>query len=184
MYEGDLYSTTLHISGPKNKRAFKSCATHRMSWAQKKFYQRGFEPTNSQVLAPTKPRVIFYQTFLFSSFRAQSSPYEWISNLVPFGHPNLGGSRHILSIDNTKRHRFRRFVGDKKKSVQKVVETYRMLNVTETLFYATLNHTNPQLIELFKQDFLQKCDLTNDKKSYSCSPHYNTHANSSKSKRE
>jgi hypothetical protein len=95
----------------------------------------------------------------------------------------LGGSRHILSIDNTKHHRFRRFVGDKKKAVQpqKVQpETYRMLNVTETLFYATLNHTNPQLIEVFKQDFLQKCDLTKDKKTYSCSPHYNTHANSSK----
>ena len=113
--------------------------------------------------------------------RVQSSPYEWISNLVPFGHPNLGGGRHILSIDESKRRR--RHVPDKKNgvnSVQKIVETYRILNVTETLFYATLNHTDPQLIELFSQDILQKCDLTADKKTYSCSPHYNTHANASK----
>lgn len=27
----------------------------------------------------------------------QGSPYEWISNMVPFGHPNLGG-RHLLAF--------------------------------------------------------------------------------------
>ena len=115
--------------------------------------------------------------------RVQSSPYEWISNLVPFGHPNLGGGRHILSIDETKRRR--RHIGEKKtvaNSVQKnvVIDTFRILNVTETLFYATLNHTDPQLIELYSQDILQKCDLAANKKTFSCSPHYNTHANASK----
>ncbi len=29
--------------------------------------------------------------------RNQGSPYEWISNMVPFGHPNLNG-RHLLSL--------------------------------------------------------------------------------------
>lgn len=29
--------------------------------------------------------------------RSQNSPYEWISNMVPFGHPNLGG-RHLLNL--------------------------------------------------------------------------------------
>jgi len=29
--------------------------------------------------------------------KTQNSPYEWISNMVPFGHPNLGG-RHLLNL--------------------------------------------------------------------------------------
>ena len=114
------------------------------------------------------------------SIRAQSSPYDWISNLVPFGHPS---SRHILSVTaDVKKRRFRRYIDSKRKSVQNFesVTTFRLLNVTETIYYATLNHTNPRLIQLFKQDFVQKCDLGKEKKSFSCYPHYNTIANSSK----
>ncbi len=29
--------------------------------------------------------------------KSQGSPFEWISNMVPFGHPNLGG-RHLLAL--------------------------------------------------------------------------------------
>ena len=113
------------------------------------------------------------------SNRGQGSPYDWISNLVPFGHPS---SRHILSVVDVKKRRYRRYVDNsKRKSVQSDADvTFRLLNVTETIFYATLNHTNPRLVELFKHDFVQKCDLSKGSKTYSCLPHYNTVANSSK----
>lgn len=29
--------------------------------------------------------------------KSQGSPYEWLSNMVPFGHPNLSG-RHLLAL--------------------------------------------------------------------------------------
>jgi hypothetical protein len=84
--------------------------------------------------------------------RGQASPYDWISNLVPFGHPS---ARHILSVVDAKKRRYRRFIESKKKSVQNDDATYRLLNVTETIYYATLNHTNPRLVQLFKHDFVQ-----------------------------
>jgi hypothetical protein len=99
-----------------------------------------------------------------SSMRSGAGPYEWISNLVPFGHPN----RHLLSVAPVSR-RFRRFVGDKKKSVQSGAgdASFRLLNVSETLFYATLNHTNPQLVTIcMKLHFGRKSFRANFQPTY------------------
>lgn len=133
----------------------------------------------------------------------QPSPYEWISNMIPFGHPNLGGpgssGRRLLSVDTKtsyKKNGFQKHhlsandnklgAGSskrhnrpvKRKKNRRNVETVRMLNVTETLFYATLNHTSPQLARLFSHTLVQRCRLKPPEQSYQCRPHYNTMSNS------
>ena len=56
----------------------------------------------------------------------------------------------------------------------------RYLNVTESIYYATLNHTTPQLIRLFSHPIVQKCTSPSSRHPFSCLPHYNTQSNSSK----
>ena len=167
----------------------------------------------------------------------QASPYSLISNLLPFGHPNLGISqRRLLAVENNvilsktntnyiahskrkKHHRksakkkmhnshHRTYDYDYQKNKEKTLllnrestntfaaqtflsngmkgiirpyrEQTRYLNVTETIFYATLNHTNLRIVGLFNHTIVQKCTYLSSQGTYKCSPHYNSQSNSSK----
>ena len=183
----------------------------------------------------------------------QISPYSLISNLLPFGHPNLGVSQRRLlavgydydvgSTSNSynhiiygKRKKHHRKYTKKKKKVhsnhhraygynsndydyrmhnrtnaalnkkssyisynaqqtflnngdeEKRTKTIngisrdqiRYLNVSETIFYATLNHTNLKIVELFNHTVVQKCTYLDNMGAYKCFPHYNPQSNSSK----
>ncbi|XP_040571328.1 uncharacterized protein [Lepeophtheirus salmonis] len=54
----------------------------------------------------------------------------------------------------------------------------RILNVTETVFYATLNHTKPKLISLVSKKIQQKCIKSFNEHTFECTPHFNSHPNS------
>lgn len=54
----------------------------------------------------------------------------------------------------------------------------RFFNVTETIYYATLNHTDPQLTALFSHNVIQRCRLNSNR--YECLPHFDTMKLSSK----
>ena len=98
-------------------------------------------------------------------------PYEVvISSLMPFGRPNLRG---LLSYSGSKK--LNRLVSRPPKN-----SIRRVLNVTETLFYATLNHSSPQVIALFAHDIVQECVQRTPFMPYQCQPHYDTMPNSSK----
>ena len=56
----------------------------------------------------------------------------------------------------------------------------RYMNVTESIFYATLNHTKLRMVKIFNQTIIQKCKFSSKTEMYKCSPHYNTQSNSSK----
>ena len=58
-------------------------------------------------------------------------------------------------------------------------EIVRLLNVTETIFYATLNHSSPQVIALFTHMLVQKCVQKTPFQPYHCHPHYDAMPNSS-----
>ena len=91
-------------------------------------------------------------------------PYEVvISNLLPFGRPNL---RALLSYETKNTL--------KKKELKKL-----RLNVTETIYYATLNHSSPQVIALFQHNLSQECVQKPPFQAYQCVPHYDTMPNSS-----
>ena len=110
------------------------------------------------------------------------APYEVvISNLMPFGRPNLRGllSYHKRSSSSklntiSKNHKNLSKPSVKKSSIR------RVLNVTETLYYATLNHSSPQVIALFTHDIMQECVQRTPFMPYQCQPHYDTMPNSSK----
>ena len=116
-------------------------------------------------------------------------PYEVvISSLLPFSRPNLRG---LLSYSPKKSSssggQFNRLVsnsGQKKVSRSRKPplksSIRRVLNVTETLFYATLNHSSPQVIALFAHDIMQECLQRTPFMPYQCQPHYDTMPNSSK----
>ncbi len=81
-------------------------------------------------------------------------------------------------------------------------DAIRYLNITEKIFYATLNYTNPNMVYSFKlfspvininiikwffiqieissQTIWQRCAIENGMEIYTCSPHYSTHSNLSK----
>ena len=59
-------------------------------------------------------------------------------------------------------------------------QRWRVLNVTETIYYATLNHSSPQVIPLFSHNLLQKCVQKMPFQPYQCHPHFDTMPNSSK----
>ena len=56
----------------------------------------------------------------------------------------------------------------------------RLLTVNETIFYATLNHTSPQVISLYSHNLVQQCVQKTPFQPYHCHPHYNRMPNSSK----
>lgn len=103
-------------------------------------------------------------------------PYEVvISNLMPFGRPNLRG---LLSYKSAKQSF--NSVQDNLDKPRKNIPKSRWLNVTETIYYATLNHSSPQVIALFQHTLLQECVQDRPFQAYHCLPHYNTMPNSSK----
>ena len=180
------------------------------------------------------------------------SPYSLISNLLPFGHPNLGGAsqRRLLAVGNndydahssnsnsnnhiiySKRKKHHRKSTKKKKkmhsnhhraygynnndydyrahnSTNAVLnkksshisynaqqsflsngkrttingiyrDQIRYLNVKETIFYATLNHTKLRIVGLFNHTIVQRCTYLENLETYECFPHYNPQSNSSK----
>ena len=114
-----------------------------------------------------------------------ASSVPWVlSNILPFGRPpNLRG---LLSYDSGDKGQHHRKIGlsrknsvDVKSRRKKYPEVVRLLNVTETIFYATLNHTSPQVIALFTHTLVQKCVQKTPFQPYHCHPHYNTMPNSS-----
>merc|ERR1712062_406148 len=54
----------------------------------------------------------------------------------------------------------------------------RYLNLTETIYYATWNHTNLTMVNIFNHTVVQKCTYLYNHETYECSPHYNTQSNS------
>ena len=182
----------------------------------------------------------------------QISPYSLISNLLPFGHPNLGPSHrrllavgydyeprsssnsnnHIIYGKRKKHHRkstkkkkkmhsnhhraygynnndydyrvhngtkaalntkssyisynaqqsFLRNEDERIKTIHGIYrDQIRYLNVTETIFYATLNHTNTKIVALFNHTIVQRCTYLDNLETYQCFPHYSPQSNSSKS---
>ena len=59
--------------------------------------------------------------------------------------------------------------------------TVRYHEVTESVFYATLNHTEPHMVKLFTHKIVQKCSQPSKGQKFQCLPHYDTQLNSSKS---
>ena len=59
-------------------------------------------------------------------------------------------------------------------------QNVRLLSVNETIFYATLNHTSPQVISLYSHYLVQQCVQKTPFSPYHCHPHYNRMPNSSK----
>ncbi len=111
-------------------------------------------------------------------------PYQVvISNLLPFGRaPNLRG---LLSLpegkSSSKMNSVQRHDSGKEKPQEKLkVVASKWLNVTETIYYATLNHSSPQVIALYRHNLLQECVQRRPNQAYQCHPHYDTMANSSK----
>ena len=111
-------------------------------------------------------------------------PYEVvISNLLPFGRPNLRG---LLSYEDKKDQKVK---SSRKNSVHfekkprksgALQAKKRVLNVTETIYYATLNHSSPEVIPIFTQNLVQECVQETPVQAYQCFPHFNTMPNSSK----
>lgn len=63
----------------------------------------------------------------------------------------------------------------------------RVLNVTESLFYVTLNHSTARLVRLYSHRIVQRCDLGSEEgaegvrvPTVDCLPHFNTQQNMSK----
>jgi len=84
-------------------------------------------------------------------------PTDILSNILPFGGPR----RRLLSVHQNRR-----------KSRQTKSRRTRLLRLTETLLYLTLNHTTPQVAELCKQRLLQRCEFNGQE--YACQPHLHT----------
>jgi hypothetical protein len=72
---------------------------------------------------------------------------SWLGNMLP-----LGGGRRLMAV----------------------AEEVRWFNVTESVYYATLNHTSPTLVRLMAHTIVQRCTLNG------CHPHFNSHPKSSK----
>ncbi len=120
-------------------------------------------------------------------------PYSMLSKMIPFGQPNIDGRRHLLSLDdNFDKYKQQmngyqkisdkkgRFNGKNRHKYSDDNSVTRLLDVTETLFYATLNHTSPQVIPLFSHKLIQRCEQPSPKEPYHCTPHYKTMSSSSK----
>ena len=124
-------------------------------------------------------------------------PYEVvINNLMPFGRPNLRGLLSYGEDDEPNKKQFisqnsvQNFV-EKKKFSRKTNDALsttdfsvkvktRVLNVSETIYYATLNHSTPEVIPIFAHTVVQKCVQINPVQAYQCHPHFDTMPNSSK----
>ncbi len=52
--------------------------------------------------------------------------------------------------------------------------------MTESVYYATLNHTTPRLARLFSHTISQRCVRPDAAAPFACQPHYDTQPNSSK----
>ena len=52
-------------------------------------------------------------------------------------------------------------------------------NVTESVFYLTLNHSTPEVVQLLHQRVVQRCERGNEELSFKCTPHYDTQPNAS-----
>ena len=52
-------------------------------------------------------------------------------------------------------------------------------NVTESMFYLTLNHSTPEVVQLLQQRVVQRCERGNEELSFKCTPHYDTQSNAS-----
>ena len=116
-----------------------------------------------------------------------SSTLEILGSMLPFGAPNLG-SRRLMAVDssaggyNNNHHHRKPHVAKhgKKRRNTSSSPTIRYLDVTESVYYATLNHTEPRMIRLFAHQIVQKCSQASAGREFSCFPHYNTQSNSSK----
>ena len=87
--------------------------------------------------------------------------------------------RRGLSENSVKPHRRRKkLLSEQKQAGQK--QHVRLLTVNETIFYATLNHTSPQVISLYSHNLVQQCVQKTPFQPYHCHPHYNRMPNSSK----
>ena len=117
-----------------------------------------------------------------------------ISNLIPFGRPNLRGllsykkQSYYNSVQPVKKTAAsaaaaagsENLVVEQQARVLRQQRGWRVLNVTETIYYATLNHSSPQVIPLFSHNLLQKCVQKMPFQPYQCHPHFDTMPNSSK----
>ena len=113
-----------------------------------------------------------------------------ISNLIPFGRPNLRGllsykkQSYYNSVQPVEKAAAAAAAAESENLVveQRVLrqQRWRVLNVTETIYYATLNHSSPQVIPLFSHNLLQKCVQKMPFQPYQCHPHFDTMPNSSK----
>ena len=113
--------------------------------------------------------------------RQSSSAMDILGSMLPFGHANLG-ARRLMAIDSSSHHHqnvHKSHTKRTKKHHSRGSSSFRYLDVTESIFYATLNHTSPHLVRLFTHPIVQRCTL-NKNQQYSCLPHYNTQSNSSK----
>jgi len=126
-----------------------------------------------------------------------SSALDVLGSMLPFGHPNLG-ARRLMAIDSSGGHRTSnhgvatskhgktaksRF-GDKamrrssRGQPATAAATVRYHEVTESVFYATLNHTEPHMVKLFTHKIVQKCSQPSKGQKFQCLPHYDTQLNS------
>ena len=107
------------------------------------------------------------------------APNEWLSNMIPFGHPVLPGRRRTLSVESKeeldywkKKRRGRRrrlgLVG----SDTAAGTVFRNLNVTESVYYATLIHSTPRVVRLFAHQLVQRCKMSSKERKFQCSPHF------------
>jgi len=128
------------------------------------------------------------------SYQQSSSALDVLGSMLPFGHPNLG-ARRLMAIDSSGGHRTSndgggaskhgktaksRF-GDKSRrrtSRGQPAARVRYHEVTESVFYATLNHTEPHMVKLFTHKIVQKCSQPSKGQKFQCLPHYDTQLNS------
>jgi len=131
-----------------------------------------------------------------SESRRYTPPYEVvINNLIPFGRPNLRGllsyknkQSYYNSVQPVEKPAMVSTAQEKSENLAKSKDTltervlrqqrWRVLNVTETIYYATLNHSSPQVIPLFSHNLLQKCVQKMPFQPYQCHPHFDTMPNS------
>ena len=52
-------------------------------------------------------------------------------------------------------------------------------NVTESVFYLTLNHSTPEVVQLLQHRVVQRCKRGNEEMPFKCTPHYDTQPNAS-----
>ena len=52
-------------------------------------------------------------------------------------------------------------------------------NVTESVFYVTLNHSTPEVARLLEHRVVQRCERVNEETPFKCTPHYDTQPNAS-----